>query len=111
MTGFQKAGVVGFIQSASAYRPTTEAILVPLTEIEPVPRFVTHPKDWRGFDRARLVCLLKGFVGGDQIEPVPLQRLPVLEFASSPYRYRVLNGLHRYYGSIAAGFVNLPATI
>jgi hypothetical protein len=87
------------------------AMLVPLTEIEPVPRFVTHAKDWRGFDRSRLVRLLKGFVAGDEIEPVPLCRLPVLEFPSSPYQYRVVNCLHRFCGSIAAGFVHLPASI
>jgi hypothetical protein len=106
-----EAGMVDFIPSDSAYRSTAGAILIPLTAIEPVPRFVTHPKDWRGFDRARLVRLLRGFVAGDEIEPVPLCRLPVLEFPSSPYRYRVVNGLHRFYGSIAAGFVHLPASI
>lgn len=106
-----EAGMFGFTPSASAYRSTAAAILIPLTAIEPVPRSVTHPKDWRGFEHARLVRLLTGFVADDKIEPVPLHRLPVLEFPSSPYRYRILNGLHRFYGSIAAGFGHLPASI
>jgi hypothetical protein len=47
-----EAGIVGFQPTDRAYRSTAGAVLVPLTEIEPVARFVTHPKDFRGFDRA-----------------------------------------------------------
>jgi hypothetical protein len=34
--------------------------------------------------------------------------LPAREFCDVPYRYRVCNGYHRFYASIAAGFIMLP---
>jgi hypothetical protein len=106
-----EAGMVGFTPTEGAFHSEAPALFVPLTTIEPIPRFISHPKDWRGFDRARMIRLFKGFVSRDEIEPVPLFELPVSEFAHSPYRYRVLNGLHRFYGSIAAGYPCLPAVI
>jgi hypothetical protein len=106
-----EAGMIDFNPRATAYRLDAEAALIPLTAIEPVPRFTSHSKDWRGFDRKRLVRLLRGFVAGDAIEWVPLFEMPQFEFAHSPYRYRVLDGPHRFYGSIAAGFSHLPAVI
>jgi hypothetical protein len=67
--------------------------------------------DWCGFDRARLISVLKGITMGDEIEPVPLIELPTSDFPPAPYRYRVRNGYHRFYASIAAGFECLPAVI
>jgi hypothetical protein len=72
---------------------------------------VSTPKDWRGFDQTRLIRVLKGFVAGDQIDPVPLIALPIPELGHTPYRYRVLHGVHRFYSSIAVGFSHLPAEI
>ncbi len=106
-----EAGIIGFKPTATAYRSTAAAVLIPLTAIEPVARFVAYPKDWRGFDRARLIRLLKGFVAGDEIEPVPAVELPTHEFASSPYRYRVRDGFHRFHASIVAGFDMLPVDL
>jgi hypothetical protein len=106
-----ETGAIGFEPPTSAYHSTPAAVLIALTLIEPPLRLVTVPRDWRGFDRERLLSLLKGFVAGAAIEPVPLLELPVLELGSSPYRYRVLDGVHRFYGSIAAGFTYLPAAI
>jgi hypothetical protein len=102
------AGMIGFVAADSAYRSTAAAILIPLAAIEPVYRFTAHPKDWRGFDRARLISIFEGFVAGSEIEPVPLLELPDMDFRRAPYRYRVLNGFHRFYASIAAGFDHLP---
>jgi len=106
-----EAGMIGFATTEAAFSSNASAVLVPLTQIEPVPRFMSHPKDWRGFDRGRLVRLLRGFVSGDEIEPAPLFEMPIFEFAHSPYRYRVLDGFHRFYGSIIAGYSSLPAII
>lgn len=106
-----EAGIVGFKPKSHAYCSSPAARLVSLTEIEPIPRFVTHPKDFRGFDRPRLVRLLKGFVAGDEIEPTPAIELPARDFCDSPYRYRVCNGFHRFHASIAAGFVMLPVNV
>jgi hypothetical protein len=74
-----EAGMTGFTRTGRAYRSTLDAPLVPLTEIEPPYRLITHPKDWRGFDRNRLISILNGIVTGAEIEPVPLLELPVSE--------------------------------
>jgi hypothetical protein len=99
----------GFIRTASAYRSTATAAAVPLREIEPPYR--VPAKDWRGFDRGRLVSVLNGIATGAEIEPVPLLKLLSSDFPAAPYRYRVRNGFHRFYASIAAGFECLPAQI
>jgi hypothetical protein len=105
------AGMGGFTRSAAAFRSVRSAVLVPLQEIVPPPRFPTAPKDWHGFDRERLVSLLKGIAAGAEIEPVPLLELPGHDIWPPPYRYRVRDGFHRFYASIAAGFECLPGTI
>ena len=85
-----EAGMVGFAPSNSAYRSPTAAILVPLQTILPPPRFPTTPKDWHGFERTRLVSLLKGT--GAEIEPVPLPELPQRDVWRMPYLYWVRDG-------------------
>jgi hypothetical protein len=75
-------------------------------------RVHAYPMDWRGFDRARFINVLRGIAAGSEIEAVPLMELPAGDrLVLAPYRYRVRDGLHRFYGSIAAGFESLPATI
>ena len=106
-----ESGMLNFTCKEPAYCSSLDAVLVPLVDVEPPYRRVTHPKDWRGFDRARMVSILKGIVTGAEIEPVPLLELPIFEFSPRPYRYRVLNGVHRFYASIVAGFENLPGAI
>ena len=107
-----EAGLAGFRPSRPTYNSTAAAVLVPLQEIEPPYRGPDTPKDWRGFDRVRLVKVLQGFVAGAKIEPVPLRELPEGDFVNPrPYRYRVRDGYHRFYGSIAAGFESLPGVI
>jgi hypothetical protein len=60
----------------------------------------------------RLVRVLQGIVSGTQIPPVPLRELPEEEFPNiRPYRFRVRDGIHRFYASIAAGFQSLPGVI
>jgi hypothetical protein len=112
-----EAGMEGFSRTGPAYRSTPEAALVPLREIEPPYRKPAMAKDWRGFERARLVFILKGFIAGAEIEPVPLLGLPAGTFVvptfvrPGPYAYQIRNGFHRFYASIAAGFESLPAVI
>ena len=95
-----EAGMDGFTRSAPAYRSTTAAVPVPLREIEPPYR--TPEKDWAASTRARLISVLKGIVTGAEMEPVPLLKLPPGDFPAARYRYRVRNGFHRFYASIAA---------
>jgi hypothetical protein len=105
----REAGMDGFNRTASAYRSTTAAVPVELREIEPPYR--VPELDWHGFDHGRLISILKGIATGAEIEPVPLLKLPSGDFPAAPYRYRVRNGFHRFYASIAAGFEYLPAVI
>ena len=105
----KEAGIDGFIRTEPAYRSTTAAVAVALREIEPPYR--TPEKDWRGFDRGRLISVLKAIATGAEIEPVPLLELPPDLPSRAPYRFRVLDGFHRFYGSIAAGFEYLPGSI
>jgi hypothetical protein len=45
----------GFARTTPTYLSRPGAALVPLRAIEPPYRTPTHPKDWRGFDRPRLI--------------------------------------------------------
>jgi hypothetical protein len=94
-----------------AYRSTANATLIPLRHVEPPFRSPECPKDFRGFDRGRLISVLNGIATGAEIEPIPLLKLPSYEFTPPPYRYRVCDGFHRFYGSVAAGFWYLPGEI
>ena len=102
----REAGVIGFVPMTTSYHSTAGTMLIPLTEIEPVPRLVK--KDFRGFDRDRLIQLLRGFVSSDKIEPVPLSELPLWEFPATPHRFRVRDGFHQLYASIAVGYECCP---
>jgi hypothetical protein len=104
-----EAGMVGFAPKDRAYRSTAAASRIPLRNIEPPIRFPEQPHDWRGFERHLLVKVLSGIAANAEIEPVPvyeLQPVPLL-----PIRYQVIDGYHRYYASVAAGFECLPVLI
>lgn len=103
-----EAGVMSFRPKACAYRSHSAAIFVPLTEVEPPVRVMSRPRDWRGFERLRLLAHLKRFIADEETDPVPVVRLPSLEFGNSVYRYRIRDGYHRFYASIIAGFSDLP---
>jgi hypothetical protein len=108
---WMEAGMRDFACQSVAYKSTTEdpADLVALDVVEPP--FRTVPLDWRGFDHARMVSILTGFVGGTTIQPIDLLILPALnDISRRPFEYRVLHGFHRFYASTAAGFQFLPAT-
>jgi hypothetical protein len=104
-----EAGFVGFKPSREAFRSTetaTDSLL--LRDIEPPFRYPEHPKDFRGFDRARMVQVLSGIVRDAEIDPVQVVLLPRPGFVRPPFEYRVYDGVHRFYASVAAGFPKLP---
>ena len=73
-----EAGMIEFKRVGVAYRSSDAAAhLVPISAIEPIPRLTGDPNDWHGFNRVRLVSLLRAFVAGDDIEPVPLFKFPI----------------------------------
>ena len=107
-----EAGMVGFKPPGLAYTSTAEATdFIPLRDIEPPFRYPEYPKDFRGFDRARMIRILSRMASGAEIDPVPLLALPRPEFLRPAFQYRVLDGVHRFYASVAAGFLHLPAVL
>lgn len=112
-----EAGLIGFRPDREMYRVDGEATAIPLAEIMPPQRGPAHMLDACGFGRARMVKVLREIVAGDEIWPVLVDRLPAADEAgipaagTTPYRYSVSHGYHRFYASIAAGFTHLPCVI
>jgi len=106
-----ESGLSTFMPTTSAYNSTSSAVLTPLNEIEPPIRKREVEKDWRGFGRKRMIRVMSGVVTGAEIEPVPLRELDDDGNPAAPFRYRVRDGFHRFYASVAAGFSHLPAII
>jgi hypothetical protein len=91
-----------------AYCSTTDATLIDLALVETMGRNIGVEKDFRGFDRVRMVKILRGLVSGDVIEAPEAIELPDRDFCRGPFRYRICNGVHRYFASIAAGYGQIP---
>ncbi len=98
-------------RSTTAWRSSPDASLVPLRDIEPPTRLPEHPKDWKGFDRVRLVSILRAIVSNTVLAPVPLLRRAQPEWYPAPFRYRTTDGYHRFHACIVAGFELLPSEI
>ena len=62
--------------------------------------------DGRFFDTEELVVrVLRGFIEDSAIPPVKVEKEP----PDSDYRYKLRDGTHRFYCSVAAGFSHVPA--
>jgi hypothetical protein len=84
-------------------RKCKEARAVALLEIEPPRRDDGVPP----FRKYKLVPVLLGFTSPEcAIPPVRVE-----EIRDSRYRYRVVNGYHRYYASIAVAYSKLPVVV
>jgi hypothetical protein len=78
--------------------------VVLLSDVQPLERNVGTAL----FKKYKLVPVLFAFTSPEcALPPVELNPLKI----SGPYRYKVHNGCHRYYASIAAGYTKLPATV
>jgi hypothetical protein len=106
---WEEAGMRNFLRKGPTFLSSANAVAIPLTEIEPPMRLPGYAKDWQGFDRVRLVRLLRGFTEGAVIDAVPLRAFPQYDVQSPPFRYYVLDGYHRFYASVAVGFDHLPS--
>lgn len=77
-----------------------------LADIERVVR--TRPLDANGFCHDRMIQVLVGIRdGADIVPPVPVEAIG----ASGTGRYRLRDGTHRFYASLALGFTHLPCEI
>jgi hypothetical protein len=56
-----------------------------------------------GFDRKRMVDILRGIAFHAVLPPVQIVERP-----QNGYRYQLGNGTHRFYASIVAGFSHVP---
>jgi hypothetical protein len=78
--------------------------IVPLAEIEPPQRGNGIPP----FKKYKLLPILFGFQSPESPLP-PVEVLRKETFAQ--YRFKVFNGYHRYYASIAVGYPSLPVFV
>jgi hypothetical protein len=86
---YQRSGIIGDIQ------------VVPLPHIEPPMRNSGVPL----FKKYKMVPILLAFLSPEcALPPVEVQALAPSEM----YRFKVYNGYHRYYASIAVGYTKLP---
>jgi hypothetical protein len=110
-----EAGMLGFDPLDSTYKTAAASTQVSLDEIIPPGRSLSSSLDHRGFDRLRLIAVLKGIASGEAIPPVELLTSPPEPerewIVPGPYRYRVIDGTHRFFASLAAGYRYLPARV
>ena len=77
--------------------------VVEITDVEPP----TRSDGVSPFKKYKLVPVLLAFRSPEcALPPVEVERLP----GGGP-KYRVVNGYHRYYASVAVGYTKLPVTI
>jgi hypothetical protein len=91
-------------RTSYAYNGSTEIQEVPIAEIEPPIR----NQGVEPFKKFRMVPILLAFRFLTALPPVEIQPL---KNSPSPYSFKVYDGFHRYYASIAAGFTDLPVVI
>lgn len=78
--------------------------IVPLRDIEPP----TRDPGIAEFKKYKLVSVLLAFHSPEcALPPIQVERLA----APNNYKYRVHNGYHRFYASVAAGYSELPIVV
>jgi hypothetical protein len=87
-----------------AAHPALSVTEVAIAEIEPLRRSV--PLDFGGFRRDRLINVLRGLATGAALPPIRLKAT-----GSAPFRYKLNDGFHRFYGAAASGFERVPAIV
>jgi hypothetical protein len=111
-----EAGMQGFVPLALAYRadplafPGRSVYEVRIDAVAPVRRQLSHgvfnDDAWTGLGaKDRVMKILRGFLTNAAIPPVEILSLP----PGGQHEYRLIQGAHRFYLSIAAGFTHVPA--
>ena len=89
--------------------PNIPVFELAIDEIQPLERASTHGvfNDNAEFGTAheRVTRILRGFHEKAQIPPIEVARLAT----DQPQRYKLIDGAHRLYCSIAVGFTHVPA--
>ena len=106
-----EAGMTAFRANERGYQSSAEAALVLLRTVEPPLRNPGVLLDWQGFDRERMIRVLSAMATGAEMPPVPVVALLPAADPAGPFTWRVCDGFHRFYASVAAGFEMLPVEI
>jgi ParB-like chromosome segregation protein Spo0J len=103
-----EAGVLNFRPDPlqDAFRCDQAHQLVPLADIDAPPRRSDRPLDGNGFERSRMVRILKGIRENDSLPPIVIEQCDVGQRA-----YRLRDGVHRYHASLMLGFSRVPAEL
>jgi len=101
----------GFTPQSEAYAyPVAESVIVvPLADVQPLRRNVE--KDWRGFDRGRMISILQGIASKKEIPAIDVIDLTCNHHPKPQFRYALSGGFHRFHASIAVGFRSIPAIV
>jgi hypothetical protein len=103
------ANMAAFVPKSNSYRSAdSSAFTIPIEEVAPllrVPLFRDDPHEERKTAGERVLRLFLGFRADAAIPPVTIIDGPT----GSGYRYKLTEGAHRFYCSLAAGFTHVPA--
>jgi hypothetical protein len=103
-----EAGMEGFVPKTRTYRVYDKRVNgqklyeIRIDEIKPVER---KPGVAIFRNKKDVIRILRGFATGSTIPPIEIGFEP----SDSKYRYRLVDGTHRLYCSLAAGFSHVPA--
>jgi hypothetical protein len=106
----EAAGAPNFVQEPPycyEVSPDTGCRVVLVSEVAPPkrkPGLKGFSKD--GFAEEKMVSILRAFRDHSALPPIEVN-----EISAGHYRYKVYDGVHRCYASVAAGFSHLPVTI
>jgi hypothetical protein len=101
-TWLQRAGIPAVPLVIDHFRSRAPHTVIDITSITSPIRL----EGVRWFDEARLISIFEGIIASDSIPPIDVDLAP-----APAQRYRVRDGLHRYYASIALGFSRVPVTV
>lgn len=112
---WSQSGMIGFSPLSAAYVVDKSNVgnrgicLIAINDVAPAQRAPGVPVFKESLDEGitaseRVSRILRGFVTGAAIPPVEMVRT-----LAGPYTYKLIDGLHRFYCSVAAGFAHIPA--
>jgi hypothetical protein len=111
---WKEAGMEGFTPSSPSYASAIDKdgrriCSIEIRDIAPFRRLpgvpIFNDSHFEGITAAeRVTRILRGFIAG-----VPIPPIEVVELSGGPHRFKSVNGAHRLYCSLAAGFTHVPA--
>jgi hypothetical protein len=114
------AGMNAFVLTRPAYRPGPSpyrdlpgVVPVPIREIEPLARALSHGvfnddlSNPARTARVRVTDILRAFRNDVALPPIEVERRATLD----PYLYHLRHGVHRFYCAHAAGFSHVPVVV